>query len=251
MKLLSINADVKTIKGIGAGYLTGILYLAPADTAGLGNICPHATIGCRADCLFTAGRASIFPAIITARIERTRMFFAGRRAFREQLEREISALVKSAARQGLRPVVRLNGTSDLRFSDIFPGLMESFPRVRFYDYTKDAGKVRAWIAGKLPANYHLTFSLSESVAAQDAAREFLAAGVNVAVVFRSAAFPASFMESRIINGDANDLRFLDRQRGRIVGLKAKGKARRNVSGFVHDAIPAPILAVSSARKVAA
>ncbi len=236
MKLLSINADAKTAKGTLAGYLTGILYLAPADTAGLGNICPHATVGCKADCLFTAGRASIFPAIIAARIERTRAFFADRAAFGAQLESEIAALVRKAERVGWKPAVRLNGTSDLRFTEIFPGLLERFPRVRFYDYTKDSGKVRAWIQGRMPRNYHLTFSLSETVASQDAAREFLAAGVNVAVVFRTAAFPKSFLGARLINGDKNDLRFLDRQRGRIVALKAKGRAKKNVTGFVHDAL---------------
>jgi len=103
---------------------------------------------------------------------------------------------------------------------------------QFYDYTKNIRRALAYAAGQYPANYHLTFSRSESNA-DDVARALLA-GVNVAVVFRKA-LPATWGGRPVIDGDAHDLRFLD-PRGVIVGLRAKGRAKRDVSGFVVDAV---------------
>jgi hypothetical protein len=117
---------------------------------------------------------------------------------------------------------------------MFPALMARFPRVRFYDYTKDAGRVRAWIRGELPTNYHLTYSLSEAEGSEANAREFLAAGVNVAVVFRTAEFPKTFLGARVRSGDGNDLRFLDPRKGLVIGLKAKGRAKKDRTGFVRN-----------------
>jgi hypothetical protein len=37
---------------------------------------------------------------------------------------------------------------------------------------------------------------------------------------------------KAVNGDLHDLRFLDPKGGNIVVLKAKGKARKDLSGFV-------------------
>jgi hypothetical protein len=237
--LLSVNADAKTSKGMGKGWLTGICYLAPVNVAGMGNVCPHASPACRAACLFTAGRAALFPAINLARIARTRFLFRNRNGFRVQLEKEISALVRKAERDGLTPAVRLNGTSDLPFFNLFPGLMESFPNVRFYDYTKNPERALAFAKGKLPANYHLTFSLSETNA--DLARKVLKAGVNVAsVVDKPDAFADGFNVAgetfETFDADASDLRFLDpvagNGRGRVGLLKAKGRAKADRSGFV-------------------
>ena len=232
--LLTIDNDAKTSKGRAAGYLTGVMYLAPANTAGLGSVCAHATRECMEACLFTAGRAGI-PGndIIPARILRTRYFFRDRAGFRAMLEKELAALVRQADRENLKPAARLNGTSDLEFHRIYPGLMEGFPRIRFYDYTKNPQRIRDYVAGKLPSNYHLTFSLSESLLSQDNARLFLAAGVNVAAVFRSVDLQLAFLGAPILDGDRNDLRFLDAP-GAIVGLKAKGRAKKSTGGFVQD-----------------
>jgi len=155
MKLLSVSSDSKTVKGEKQGFLTGILYLAPSDSAGDGiNTCAHASPGCRAACLFTAGRASFTPMINQARIRKTKQLFADRTAFVEQLQKDIVSLVRKAGRDGMTPCVRLNGTSDLPW--LAQAMAAKFPAVQFYDYTKHP---RPWTR-TLP-NYHLTFSNSE------------------------------------------------------------------------------------------
>lgn len=237
--LLSVEADAKTEKGTASGYLTGILYLAPGQLAGVGNLCPHASAGCLAACLFTAGRAGIFETVNAARVMRTRFLHNNRAAFLAMLRGEISALIRKAKRRGLRPVVRLNGTSDLPWESLAPELFAEFPRLRLYDYTKSPRRALAFAAGKLPRNYHLTFSLAENNAA--AAALAIAAGVNVAAVADGIKpgqrFALPGIEPRpTFSADRHDLRFLDRPakdgRGRFGLLKAKGKARADKSGFV-------------------
>lgn len=239
--LLSVNADSKTIKGTGRGFLTGILYLVPGMVAGVGNVCPHASKGCLAACLFTAGRAGIFKTINVARINRTRFFFYERRAFLAQLAGEIAAVVRKAEREGMRPVVRLNGTSDLPWEKLAPDLFTQFPTVTFYDYTKNVRRATAWANGEFPKNYFLTFSLSESN--RDHAETAIAAGVNVAVVYdgpmvrnKPLALNNGMKPRPWFSADESDLRFLDRPgsdgRGRYGVLKAKGKAKKDETGFV-------------------
>lgn len=236
--LLSVAADAKTIKGSGSGYLTGILYLAPGPLAGVGNLCPHASAGCAAACLFTAGRAGIFEEINSARVNRSRFFANDRETFLSEIRREIKALIRKAKREGLRPAVRLNGTSDLPWEKIAPDIFESFPDVRFYDYTKNPRRAFAFAKGELPGNYHLTFSLSESNS--PVAALVLAAGVNVAAVVdgHRAGDPLSLAGEtfKTFDADRHDLRFLDKPardgRGRVGVLKAKGKAKGDLSGFV-------------------
>src|SRR6266478_8125927 len=100
MKLLSVSADAKTIKGKKYGFLTGILYLAPSDISGI-NVCAMATNGCKAGCLFTAGRAGMFPKINEARIRKTHELFRDRQDFLNQLRRDINALLRKAKREKL------------------------------------------------------------------------------------------------------------------------------------------------------
>ncbi len=141
------------------------------------------------------------------------------------LIKETRALIRKAERENLIPVVRLNGSSDIPFERVrvgeYENIMAIFPDVQFYDYTKRANRKA------LPTNYHLTFSLAEDNDAD--ARTAFAHGLNVAVVFDKV--PTTFNEQRVINGDETDLRFSDPS-GVIVGLKAKGKARKDMSGFV-------------------
>ena len=246
--LLSVEADAKTDKGTASGYLTGILYLAPGELAGVGNLCVHASAGCLAACLFTAGRAGIFEAVNKARVMRTRFLHDNRAGFLITLRGEIAALVRKAKRRGLKPVVRLNGTSDLPWEKLAPELFTDFPDVRWYDYTKSIRRALAYAKGELPKGYHLTFSLSETNAT--AAGIALAAGVNVAAVAdgvkvgKPLAFAGMTEPRPTFSADRHDLRFLDRKgkdgRGRIGLLKAKGKARGDASGFVIRATPAPL-----------
>ena len=238
--LLSVEADAKTDKGTASGFLTGMLYLAPGQLAGVGNLCPHASAGCLAACLFTAGRAGIFEAVNKARVMRTRFLHDNRAGFIAALKGEIAGLIRKAKRRGLRPVVRLNGTSDLPWEKLAPELFTDFPGVRFYDYTKSIRRAVAFAKGELPKGYHLTFSLAENNAA--AAGIALAAGVNVAAVAdgvkvgKRFALPGSIDARPTFSADRHDLRFLDRKgrdgKGRIGILKAKGKARADLSGFV-------------------
>lgn len=237
--LLSIEADAKTAKGSASGHLTGILYLAPGTLAGVGNLCPHASAGCLAACLFTAGFAGVYESVNTVRVMRTRFLHDDRAGFLAVLRGEISGLVRSAKRRNMKPVVRLNGTSDLPWEKLAPELFAEFPKVRFYDYTKNARRALAFAKGEMPANYHLTFSLSESNG--PTAAVVIRAGVNVcAVADRPAggkiSLPGDNLPRPTFDADRHDLRFLDRRGadgfGRVGILKAKGKAKGDVSGFV-------------------
>lgn len=228
--LLSIGNDAKTTKGEKKGYLTGILYLAPSNESGI-NVCPFSSAACRHDCLFTAGRGS-FANVKAARIAKTQYFHRDRNAFLEQVGREILKLQAKAERQGMIPAVRLNGTSDLEFHRM-GGLMEKHAGMQFYDYTPNHVRFVAYMEGKLPSNYHLTFSRKEDN--EPIARAIAWSGGNVAVVFRTKEFPAEFWNRPVINGDESDLRFLDPS-GVIVGLSAKGKAKKDHSGFVVDPV---------------
>lgn len=233
MQLLT-QGDAKTSKGEAAGYLTGILYLAPFNLSGR-NVCPHASDGCAAACLFSAGMGA-FSNVQDARIAKTKAFFRDPKAFVETLAQDIEALKRKAARLGLSPCVRLNGTSDLPWENLGGQIgvcpMRRFPEIPFYDYTKNPARVRAWLEGRMPANYSLTFSRSECNG--ETALELAKAGANVAAVFatkKGSKLPKVWGGRPVIDGDVNDLRFLD-PKGRIVGLRAKGKAKQDVSGFV-------------------
>lgn len=228
VNLLTIQ-NAKTTKGEALGVLTGILYLAPANESGVINTCPAASEGCRADCLYTAGRGR-FAEIKEARIKKTKAYASDPAAFIETLAENITRLAHKAEKLGLKPAVRINGTSDL--TGLARTLAKRFPFVQFYDYTKLAKPY----ARTLP-NYHLTFSRSENNAAQ--VYDALENGINVAVVFdtmRGKPLPETWHGYKVIDGDVHDLRFLDEiqadGRGVIVGLRAKGTAIYNTNGFV-------------------
>lgn len=231
--ILSVGVDAKTTKGEKLGFLTGILYLAPATTTKY-NTCSMAKIAqCDKACLFTAGRGA-FNSVQQARVAKTMRFYEQREGFMADLVFSIKALVRKASKQGLTPLVRLNGTSDIRWETVgltvdgvtYPNIMAVFPDVKFYDYTKDAGRK------DLPANYDLTFSYSGVEAYQPFVAKALAKGMRMAVVFRKESeIPNSFMGIPVVSGDKSDVRHLDDQ-GVIVGLYAKGKAKADTTGFV-------------------
>lgn len=240
--LLTYN-NPKIAKGERHGIYTAVMHLAPHKLSGVMNVCAHATDGCAAACLNTAGRGGIgldengLNGIQVARIRRTRYFKRDPKGFKTMLAKEIDAHVRRAARHGMQPAVRLNGTSDLPWENIeFLGhenVMAAYPDVQFYDYTKvPVSKRRTDIP-----NYHLTFSLAESNRADAVAA--LNAGINVAAVFRTpkgAALPSPYNLGgfrRVIDGDATDARFTDTA-GAIIGLRAKGSARYDKTGFVLD-----------------
>lgn len=221
MRLLTIG-NTKTTKGEAMGYLTFIMHLAPSTLSGY-NTCPMASAGCASACLNTAGRGR-FTATQEARIRKTRWFFENRDGFMAQLVKDIEAAIRKAKRENMTPVFRLNGTSDIRWESVavgaFRNVMEMFPAVQFYDYTKLTNR------RDIPANYHLTFSRSETN--ETDALRMLAQGMNVAVVFDT--LPEKWAGVKVIDGTETDLRFLDEECV-IVGLVAKGKARKDTSGF--------------------
>ena len=228
MKLLS-TANPKIQKGAKLGYLSFILHLAPATLSGK-ETCPKRTAGCTAACLNTAGRGGMFRKgedtniIQQARIRKTKMYFEQREAFLAQLEADIKLGIKQAAKLGLTPVFRLNGISDLSVEKW--GIIEKFPTVQFYDYTKVLGRKVSHLA-----NYHLTFSAADGNDADVA--KAVAQGMNVAMVFDK--LPAEYMGRVVNDADEHDLRFLDPV-GTIAGLKAKGRAKKDTTGFVRRTI---------------
>ena len=229
MKLLSVG-NPKILKGMKQGYMTYILHLAPADVSGY-NTCPKATAGCKAACLNTAGRGGMFKkgettnVIQQARIRKTKLFFENRDAFLAILEDDIRKAIKQAEKKGLIPVFRLNGTSDLAWEKY--GIIQKFPNVQFYDYTKILGRKVNGLA-----NYHLTFSAADGNDAD--VKKAIEQGYNIATVFgikKTLPMPESYEGLPVFNGDDSDLRFLD-PKGVVVGLYAKGKAKKDTSGFV-------------------
>ena len=225
--------NTKTAKGEASGYLTGILHLAPGKLAGI-EVCPKASAGCLAACLNTAGRGR-FDKSQQARINKTRWLFDDRKGFMAALVKSIEATARKAQREGLTPTIRLNGTSDLPWEKFkcerngveYRNPMDAFPEVQFYDYTKIPARAIKWAERRMPANYHVTFSAAENN--EQACRMVSMAGGNVAVVFD--AIPDSWYGRKVVNGDETDLRFLD-PAGVVVGLKAKGEAKHDNSGFV-------------------
>ena len=239
MNLLS-TGNPKVLKGMAQGYNTYILHLAPANISGY-ETCAKRTTGCTAACLNTAGRGGMFKkgeftnVIQKARIRKTKMFFEDRIAFMALLVADVELGIKQSKRMNLVPVFRLNGTSDLSFEkyevvrngQLFRNMFTAFPEVQFYDYTKVLGRKVAGIS-----NYHLTFSAADGNDADVA--KAIQQGYNIATVFgikKTLPMPDTYLGVTVFNGDESDLRFLD-PKGVVVGLYAKGKAKKDTSGFV-------------------
>lgn len=250
----------KAKKANGTGWLNLILYLAPHNFAGAGNLCPKASPACIASCLgLYSGQASMVASdapehannVRKSRILKAQHFMRNRATFMASLVRDIAKNYKVATRDGLRVCIRLNGSSDISFEGIAiaidaeqskylmscglecaPGFYKNvfavFPSLQFVDYTK----ITQRMTRALPSNYHLTFSRSETNDRE--AIEALVMGKNVAAVFET--LPDTWHGFKVINGDNNDLRHLDPRnaaQGYVIGLTPKGpKAKRDTSGFV-------------------
>lgn len=256
-KLLAIDTNAKTVKGQKYGYMTGILYMAPSTISGH-NTCPMAKVAqCEKACLYSAGRGA-FNSVQQSRINKAKWFFEDPASFMAQLVRDISKLCTKADNAGMVPLVRLNGTSDIRWENIpvtveghvYPNVMAAFPGVQFYDYTKIANRKN------VPTNYDLTFSFSGVPGYQKYVEQAKAAGMRIAVVFRDRqSIPATFMGLDCVDGDDSDIRHVDPQ-GVVVALYAKGQAKTDQTGFVVDPKPQqtrrviPVYAVSQSEAFA-
>jgi hypothetical protein len=239
MKLLS-TGNPKVLKGIKQGYNTYILHLAPATLSGH-NTCPKATEGCKSACLNTAGRGGMFKKgeftnmIQEARIRKTKLFYNDRDTFMHLLYKDITLAIKQSAKLGLIPVIRLNGTSDISWEKYpvtmgnvtYSNIFAAFEFIQFYDYTKVLGRKVNNIS-----NYHLTFSAADGN--DNDVYTAIQQGYNIATVFgikKTLPMPETFNGLPVYNGDESDLRFLD-PKGVVVGLYAKGKAKKDTTGFV-------------------
>ena len=234
-QLLSIGTNAKTVKGNKLGFLTGVMYLAPSDLSGF-EVCPMAkAANCINACLYKAGRGA-FTSTQNARIKKTQEFFNERQDFMQSLVFSINALLRRAKKENLTPLVRLNGTSDIRWENVrfdYEGqnvtIFEVFPNVQFYDYTKIVNRK------DLPKNYDLTVSYSGAPSFAKYIQKSIDAGERIAAVFRTQEnIPDTFLGLDCIGGDDSDVRHVE-PKNVIVALYAKGKAKKDYSGFVIDA----------------
>ena len=233
MKLLSIEADAKTSKNSKFGYLTGIQYLSPWKTSGV-NLCPMAEkAGCIESCLYETGRGA-FKNVKQARLNRTKLYLTDTYTYFSKLAWEIRSLVKKADKRGLKALVRLNGTSDIRWENCgfmfenqyYKNIFELFPDVQFMDYTKIPNRLNSTNgAGDFPSNYDLTFSYSNKPGFEKYNQRAMDNGNTMAVVFEDQkTMPLTFHKKPVLSGDDNDLTFT-KPKGSILGLYAKGSKR--------------------------
>lgn len=248
-RIFSVDS-AKAVKAQNFGYLNAIHYMAPAATAGVGNLCSHKSPFCESLCLgLTSGQAGMVKDIDSAapqgnivrqaRVDKARRFMRDRAAYMRDVVRSLELVEKQARARGLKLCVRPNGSTDIAWEGVacerngqtFRNIFEAFPRVQFVDYTKNPR--RFW--RPLPANYHLTLSRSE-LNERDCL-DALSRGVNVAVIFAGDK-PRYWNTYRVVDGDLHDLRHLDprgtvTKRGVVIGLSPKGrKAKKDMSGFV-------------------
>jgi hypothetical protein len=249
-KLLTTN-NHKTIKSENVfngakHYVTYILYMSPYNDNSKGiNVCPFASRGCAASCLVGSGFGGMYTKVADGRRNKTEYYLSNRSEFLAQIDSEIAAATKkhSSGKHEAIITIRLNGTSDIAYEKLKvrdgKNIFELYPSIQFYDYTKNYKRFDK----VLPANYHLTFSKSETNT--DIALDILSKGFNVAMVFDT--LPATYNGYTVIDGDKNDLRFLD-EKNVIVGLKYKkmtGKGADNKSAFTSG------FAISTKQQVAA
>ena len=226
--------NAKIIKGEALGYMTKGIHLAPANLSGY-EVCQWRSKGCTMACLNTAGRG-IMQRTQDSRIAKTKLFFEQRFDFLAKLSKEITSTIKSASKKSMQAVFRPNLTSDIAWEDIINEdgvtIFEKHGKTQFYDYTKSFKRMKAFLNGELPSNYHLTFSCSETN--EKIAKLVLSMGGNVAVVFRNQ-LPDTWNGVEVVDGDESDLRFLDKQ-GVVVGLIEKGLAKKDSTGFVKEGV---------------
>ena len=206
---------------------TYILYMAPADMVEGFNLCPFASDGCKKSCLYSAGRGK-FSNVQESRINKSKFWAYDRSVFYVQLKNEILKAQSQAVKKDVTIAIRLNGTSDIDHIELikrYTGTdVLTLSNLIFYDYTKNPNIVKKYLG----TPYKITFSRSEINEVK--ALDVLAIGGNVAVVFKND-LPDTWQGYKVINGDDTDLRYFDPVNV-VVGLKAKGDAKKDTSNFV-------------------
>ena len=188
------------------------------------NVCPFSTPACREGCVAKNGNGA-YKGVQSARALKVKFLLANPNAFLTLLAHEID---KAYKKHGDRLRVRLNTFSDIRWEEVAPWLLDR--PVSFYDYTKDWER-------RTPTNYRLIRSVSEQTPDAKAACIVASTGTNIAVVFstkKKQALPERWHGIRVIDGDKSDNRF-DDPSGVVVGLRAKGRMRKDTRGMVRVA----------------
>lgn len=227
--------SAKVMKSYLNGTLTYCIYLAPSDMSGH-NVCPFSE-HCKDRCLNASGhnRIDIWKngyegsKINRSRIKKTRLFFDNRNEFMTMVVGEINRYMNYAEKHNLNFAVRLNGTSDLDpqlFTYEGKTILELFPNVQFYDYTKVPNRIRKYADKE---NYFLTFSFDGYN--WDVCEDYLQKGGQVAVVFDSHKLPTTYKGYKVVNGNDYDMRYLD-GKGVVIGLTYHPTAADRVNGKI-------------------
>jgi len=223
--LFSVGSDAKTSKGEKLGITTAICYMSSADTLTKKTLCGHAFLaGCYDGCLKSAGRLGM-KASTLAMIRRTLLYLYAFEVFKTLAQSEI---LKLSIEHGDKLAVRPNGTTDIDFT----WLIELFPGVQFYDYTKIIKR----ITKNTQENYDLTYSFSPySTKSLQHGLEAIKQWYRVAVVFNTAhtkedkfRVPDTFLGHKLVSFDDHDARFLDKPNaiGALIRKGSSAKARQ-------------------------
>lgn len=232
-----LGTSTKVEKGRKYSIETAVLYLAAGSLSGL-NLCPDASPGCLSNCLkfgFHLGMEMQ----TRAQLEKTYWLVLFPGDFLRQLEREIERFETRARKKGMQPALRLNGTSDVRWE--VTGIMQRFPGVQFYDYTKIPLSDRETVR-----NYHLTYSVSELPGSLERGKEYARNGHSFAVVVgdkertqkgtremqRQILESGEFEGFPAVDGNQTDARMLDPKGSAVVLRAIAGAATKDKTGFV-------------------
>ena len=231
-RLVSIARKVEALQPRVATVEARKAFLHACSTI---NTCPFASEGCKAACLFTAGHGS-YSNVADGRIRRTLLFTFRRDVFTQLVTADLARIKRRADKEGMTMAIRCDGTSDILTRWFLNSeLASEYSDVHVYTYTKrPLVSYRELLAKHV--NFHVTYSLHEGSRSINQAMEYLAAGYGVAAVFGtkqlvSKVVASGYLGFPVIDGDETDARHLD-PKGCIVALAAKGKAKRDSTGFV-------------------
>ena len=165
-----------------------------------------------------------FKKVREGRQKKTDLWLNNPDLFLELFANQLKNFQKLCDKQNVQAVHRPNTISDIDWEKhVIPQL---FPRMFFYDYTK-----RPFRLTRVPKNYRLMFSFSGVPGYQNQVKAALKTDAPISAVFNGP-FPKEFLGREVIDGDRSDLISLYKGKKKIIGLKAKGDAKKDTTGFV-------------------
>jgi len=211
-----LGSSTKVELGEGFGYLTTVMYLAPARVSGMQQ-CAGSTPECVANCLFNKSGHILFHQAGSILKSWALRFKASEAKARIEQELELHAL--KAKHKGLKGAVRLNGTSDILHARLWRSAQAL--GLEAYEYTKLPTSIRR------DDGVFRTYSISEAPSSVSLGLSLVASGGSAAIVVPAAKTKKKAMlelltvlEIPWVDGDRHDLCFLDA--GKLRVLKAKG-----------------------------